>query len=59
MEYGPFSTNSPNNEEPPGPPCNHSNTGAFAGSFCKMHAKIKLTFLKTSIKIPIKQKISH
>ncbi len=25
---GPFSLKSPNREEPPGPPCNHSNSGA-------------------------------
>ena len=27
---GPFSLNKPKREEPPGPPCNHSNTGAFS-----------------------------
>ncbi len=25
---GPFSMKRPNSEEPPGPPCNHSNNGA-------------------------------
>ena len=37
---GPFSLKSPKRDEPPGPPCNHSNTGAVADPVYRTQNKL-------------------
>ena len=45
---GPFSLNRPKREEPPGPPCNHTITGADAGAFWEQEI-VKYSFITSSI----------